>query len=131
MVRRKSGLLNSDIDLENKVIHLERGVKEVWRREGLAAEPGRDVKVGKLKTATSKRSVPLNEAAIRAIFTYIHMVGFRSAHFLPGQRRLVGYLPARPHSRHNRFPVRQRSLLFEQPPGPHSKYHRSIPPQRR
>ncbi len=61
------GLLNSDIDLENKVIHLERGVKEVWRREGLVAEPGRDVKVGKLKTATSKRSVPLNEAAIRAI----------------------------------------------------------------
>jgi len=61
------GLLNSDIDLENKVIHLERGVKEISRRDGLAAEPGREVKVGKLKTATSKRSVPLNEAAIRAI----------------------------------------------------------------
>ncbi len=61
------GLLNSDIDLDQKVIHLERGVKEISRRDGLAAEPGRDVKVGKLKTATSKRSVPLNEAAIRAI----------------------------------------------------------------
>ncbi len=48
------GLLNSDIDLENKVIHLERGVKEVWRRDGLVAEPKRDVKVGKLKTATSE-----------------------------------------------------------------------------
>jgi len=61
------GLLNSDIDLENKVIHLERGVKEISRRDGLAAEPGREIKVGKLKTATSKRSVPLNEAAIQAI----------------------------------------------------------------
>ncbi len=61
------GLLNSDIDLENKVIHLERGVKEISRRDGLAAEPGRDVKVGKLKTATSKRSVPLNDTAVAAI----------------------------------------------------------------
>ena len=26
------GLLNSDIDLERRVLHLERGVKEVWRR---------------------------------------------------------------------------------------------------
>ena len=49
------GLLNSDIDLERRVLHLERGVKEVWRRDGLQAEPGRDVKVGKLKSATSKR----------------------------------------------------------------------------
>ncbi len=61
------GLLNCDIDLKNTVIHLERGVKEISRRNGLVAEPGRDVKVGKLKTATSKRTVPLNEAAIRAI----------------------------------------------------------------
>ena len=41
-------LLNSDIDLQNRVLCLERGVKEVWRRDGLQAEPGRDVKVGKL-----------------------------------------------------------------------------------
>ena len=34
------GLLNSDIDLERRVLHLERGVKEVWRRDGLQAEPG-------------------------------------------------------------------------------------------
>ena len=61
------GLLNSDIDLEHRVLHLERGVKEVWRRDGLQAEPGRDVKVGKLKSATSKRSVPLNDTAIAMI----------------------------------------------------------------
>ena len=48
-------------------MHLERGVKEVWRRDGLQAEPGRDVKVGKLKSATSKRSVPLNDTAIAMI----------------------------------------------------------------
>ena len=61
------GLLNSDIDLEQRVLHLERGVKEVWRRDGLQAEPGRDVKVGKLKSATSKRTVPLNDTAIAMI----------------------------------------------------------------
>ena len=61
------GLLNSDIDLQNRVLQLERGVKEVWRRDGLQAEPGRDVKVGKLKSATSKRTVPLNDTAIAMI----------------------------------------------------------------
>lgn len=61
------GLLNSDIDLEHKVIHLQRGVKEITRREGTEATSGREVKVGKLKTASSKRDVPLNQAAINAI----------------------------------------------------------------
>ena len=61
------GLLNSDIDLVHRVLRLERGVKEVWRREGLQAEPGRDVKVGKLKSATSKRTVPLNDTAVTMI----------------------------------------------------------------
>lgn len=61
------GLLNSDIDLEHKVIHLQRGVKEITRREGTESTSGREVKVGKLKTASSKRDVPLNQAAINAI----------------------------------------------------------------
>ena len=61
------GLLNSDIDLEHRVIHLQRGVKEIARREGTEATSGREVKVGKLKTASSKRDVPLNQAAINAI----------------------------------------------------------------
>ena len=61
------GLLNSDIDLERRIVYLERGVKEVWRRDGLQAEPGRDVKVGKLKSATSKRTVPLNDTAVAMI----------------------------------------------------------------
>ena len=62
------GLLNSDIDLDKKVMHLQRGVKEVSRRDGTEYTSGREVKVGKLKTASSKRDVPLNQAAIDAIF---------------------------------------------------------------
>ena len=57
------GLLNSDIDLENRVIHFQKGVKEVSRRDGVEATSGREVKVGKLKTASSKRDVPLKQAA--------------------------------------------------------------------
>jgi integrase len=61
------GLLNSDIDLEHRVMHLNRGVKEVSNRDGVTAQTGRQVKVGKLKTATSKRDVPLNDTAIAMI----------------------------------------------------------------
>ena len=49
------GLLNSDIDLEHRVMHLNRGVKEVAKRDGVTAEHGREVKTGKLKSASSKR----------------------------------------------------------------------------
>ena len=61
------GLLNSDIDLENRVMHLQRGVKEISKWDGVESEPGREVKVGKLKSATSKRDVPLNDTAIQMI----------------------------------------------------------------
>ena len=61
------GLLNSDIDLENRVMHLNRGVKEISKRDGVTAEKGREIKVGKLKSATSKREVPLNDTAIEMI----------------------------------------------------------------
>ena len=45
------GLLNSDVDLENRILHVRQGVKEIARRDGTAALSGREVKVGKLKTA--------------------------------------------------------------------------------
>ena len=61
------GLLNSDVDIENRVLHLNRGVKEISRRKGTSAESGREVAVGKLKSATSKRSIPLNDTAIEMI----------------------------------------------------------------
>ena len=43
------GLINSDIDLEKKVMHIQRGVKEAQKRDG------------------AERIVPLNETAIQAI----------------------------------------------------------------
>ena len=61
------GLLNSDIDLENRVMHVQRGVKEVSKRDGVTAKSGREITVGKLKSATSKRDIPLNDTAIEAI----------------------------------------------------------------
>ncbi len=61
------GLLNSDIDLNRRVIHLQRGVKEIAKRDGVEAAGGMEMKVGKLKTASSKRDVPLNQAAVNAI----------------------------------------------------------------
>ncbi len=61
------GLLNSDIDIESRVMHVQRGVKEISRRNGVTAESGREVADGKLKSATSKRDIPLNDTAIEMI----------------------------------------------------------------
>ena len=44
-----------------------RGVKEVAKRDGVTAEHGREVKTGKLKSASSKRDVPLNDTAVAMI----------------------------------------------------------------
>ena len=51
------GLLNSDIDLEHRVA----------KRDGVTSEHGREVKTGKLKSASSKRDVPLNDTAVAMI----------------------------------------------------------------
>lgn len=61
------GLLNSDIDLDKKVLYVQRGVKEISRRNGTESTSGREIKVGKTKSATSKRAVPLNQAAVEAV----------------------------------------------------------------
>ena len=61
------GLLHSDIDLENRVMHLQRDVREITKREGIKTEPGREVEIGKLKSTASKRDVHLNNAAIEMI----------------------------------------------------------------
>ena len=62
------GVLNSDIDLENRVIQLQRGVKVVNKRNGTELLDGStEIKVGKLKSATSKRDVPLNDMAVQMI----------------------------------------------------------------
>ena len=61
------GLMNSDIDIENRVMHVRRGVKEIYNRESIEATSGRSVNVGKLKSMSSKRDVPLNDTAIEMI----------------------------------------------------------------
>lgn len=61
------GLRNSDIDLANKVLHIEQAVKEQNKREGTKKIDGRELAVGRPKTKTSIRTVPLNDAAIKAI----------------------------------------------------------------
>lgn len=39
------GLLNSDIDLENKALQVQRGVKEVSKRNGVESMSGREIRV--------------------------------------------------------------------------------------
>ena len=60
------GLLNSDIDLERKTLTVRQGVKEVARRNGADLTSGREVKIGKPKSATGKRTVPLNRTETAA-----------------------------------------------------------------
>ena len=80
------GLLNSDIDLEHKYLEVRQGVKEVCKRDGVEYTPGREVKVGKTKTATSKRRVPLNQAAVQAVREFTPGTQLR-AHSAPRERR--------------------------------------------
>lgn len=61
------GLLNRDIDLGNSVMYINRAVKEVKKRDGNLTAVGKELIVGKLKTPSSKRAVPLNKAAIEMI----------------------------------------------------------------
>jgi len=62
------GLINSDVDLENRVLHIRRGVKRRNVRDGYEqVDTKMETVVGKLKSASSKRDVPLNDTAIQAI----------------------------------------------------------------
>ena len=60
-------LKNSDIDLENRRLHIQKSIKEVYTRDGFKITGGRTTKIGKTKTPTSKRTISLNSAAIDAI----------------------------------------------------------------
>ncbi|MBQ8539235.1 MAG: site-specific integrase [Ruminococcus sp.] len=61
------GLKNSDIDLENRVVYIQRGAKEIYKRDGVKATSGREVVIGKTKSATSNRVVPLNNTAVEMV----------------------------------------------------------------
>lgn len=60
------GLLNSDIDIENKTLTVRQGVKEIVNRDGIG-KTAMKIKVGKPKSAASKRTVPLNRTAMDMI----------------------------------------------------------------
>ena len=61
------GLKNSDIDLENRMLHVRRAAKEVSKRDGAEKQAGWELIIGKPKSATSIRDIPLNETAIEMI----------------------------------------------------------------
>jgi integrase len=61
------GLVNSDIDLENRMLHIRRSVKKVSKRNGSEKQSGREKIIGKPKSATSIREIPLNSTAIEMI----------------------------------------------------------------
>ena len=62
------GVVNGDVDLERRVLHLQRGVKVINKRDGVELLDGStEVRVGKLKSATSKRNIPLNDTAVKMI----------------------------------------------------------------
>ena len=60
-------LKNNDIELENKKLHIHKTLKEVNKRNGTKKTKGRTTKLGKTKTKTSKRTIPLNNTAIEMI----------------------------------------------------------------
>ncbi len=60
-------LRNCDIDLEKRQQYIRKSVKEIYKQDGAKAVGGRTAKVGKTKTATSQRTIPLNSVAIEMI----------------------------------------------------------------
>lgn len=61
------GLKNCDIDLENRVLYVRRAAKEVSKRNGAEKQAGWELIIGKPKSATSSRVIPLNATAIEMI----------------------------------------------------------------
>ena len=61
------GLHNSDINLEKRVMHVRRAVKEFSRRDGMERAEGQEVQVGPPKSGSSIRDIPLNDTAIEMI----------------------------------------------------------------
>lgn len=73
--REMLGLLNSDIDIKNKTLTVRQGVKEIFKRDGVQSAGGMEIKIGKPKSASGKRTVPLNATTI-AMIEYLHKEAF-------------------------------------------------------
>jgi integrase len=61
------GLINSDIDIETRILYVRRAVKEVNSLVQNDSESKRELIIGNPKTKSSKRAVPLNQRAIDMI----------------------------------------------------------------
>ena len=61
------GLINSDIDMENRLLHVNRTVKIVKNRSDKNVSEKYELITGKTKTKSSKRIVPLNYTSIEII----------------------------------------------------------------
>lgn len=61
------GLINSDIDTENRLLHVNRTVKIVKNRRDINGSEKYELITGKPKTKSSKRIVPLNDISIEII----------------------------------------------------------------
>ena len=61
------GVLNSDIDLDKKTMKIRQAVKVIEKRDGTKSLSKKDIKIGKTKSATSTRVIPINKTAIEMI----------------------------------------------------------------
>ena len=61
------GLLNSDIDMRNRVLRVRRSVKYIKKRVNGRPVPGMELRAGAPKTAHSVRCAPLNYTALEMI----------------------------------------------------------------
>ena len=61
------GLINSDIDMENRLLYVNRTVKIVKNRSNIDVANKYEMTIGKPKTKYSKRIVPLNNTSIEII----------------------------------------------------------------
>lgn len=61
------GLRNSDIDLKNRALYVNRSVGQARKRIGSEATDEYEIIIGPPKTLSSKRKIPLNDTAIKMI----------------------------------------------------------------
>ena len=94
------GVLNGDIDLDKKTMSIRQAVKTIEKRDGTKALSKKDIKIGKTKSTTSKRTIPLNKTAIAMI------IALRKERYFGENSPLVcdengGYI--KPYSFRNRY----------------------------
>lgn len=62
-----SGLQWGDIDIQNKILHVQRTVERISVYDGLNGKKGTEVRVGSTKTINSNREIPLSKDILRFV----------------------------------------------------------------